>query len=94
MKRYLNRLIKNVATLEFKLNEINENLGDNNNYLDNSEEANVNDISWFQWSANIYENAQQLAINCTEGTAINACYNPDFAKTLKTYLTLVLSLRS
>lgn len=86
MKRYLNRLIKNVATLEFKLNEINENLGDNNNYLDNSEEANVNDISWFQWSANIYENAQQLAINCTERTAINACYNPDFAKTLKTYL--------
>lgn len=25
-------------------------------------------------------------MNCTEGTAINACYNPDFAKILKTRL--------
>jgi len=82
--RYLNTLIKSTIIPELS-SEIDENLFSHD--TDSSEEADKKDISdWFQWSANIYDNAKQLAINCTEGTVINACFNPDFANIMKTRL--------
>jgi len=82
--RYLNTLIKNAIMIELS-NEIDENLFSND--TDSSKEADKKDISdWFQWSANIYDNAKQLAINCIEGIVINACFNPEFANIMKTRL--------
>lgn len=79
--RYLNALIKTIPAPEIS-DEINENT--DRDETDKLEDQNTSD--WFQWSANIYDNALRLAMNCTEGTAINACYNPDFAKIMKTRL--------
>jgi len=81
--RYLNTLIKSAIIPELS-SEIDENLFSNDT---DSSEADKKDISaWFQWSVNIYDNAKQLAINCTEGTVINACFNPEFANMMKTRL--------
>lgn len=82
--QYLNTIIKSVTIPELT-SEMDEDLFDND--TNNSEEADDKDIfDWFQWSANIYDNAKQLAINCTEGTIINACFNPEFASMMKTRL--------
>lgn len=80
--RYLNALIKTIPAPEIS-DEINENTDRDELETDKLEED-QNTSDWFQWSANIYDNALRLAMNCTEGTAINACYNPDFAKIMKT----------
>lgn len=85
--RYLNTIIKNASAPE--ISEISDDIDENNNRdeIDKLKEADDQDNSdWFQCSANIYDNAERLAVNCTEGTAINACYNPEFAKMMKTRL--------
>lgn len=80
--QYLNNLIKDIPT-HYPLHEINEN--DEIDEIDGPEEINNQDASdWHEWSTNIFDKAKQLALNCTEGTTMNACYNPDFAKILKT----------
>lgn len=57
------------------------------NEVDFSEEVDIQDASdWVQWNANIYDNVQQVVVNCTEKTAINACYNLNFTKLIKTCL--------
>lgn len=61
--QYLNTTIKSVATPELS-NDTDESL--HNNYTSDSEEVNNKEPSnGFQWSANIFENVKQLAINCT-----------------------------
>lgn len=82
--KYLNAIIKT-----FSAPEISDKLdtdSDEVNNLNLEEDDDQNISRWFQWSANIYDNAIRLAMKCTEGTAINACYNPDFAKIMKTRL--------
>lgn len=82
--QYLNNIIKTVSAPEIdEINEITDR-DEIEKLEDDDDQTNASD--WFQWSSNIYDNAIQLAMNCTEGTAINACYNPDFAKIMKTRL--------
>lgn len=87
--KYLNSMIKGIEAPDFS-NEENENLESND--WEDSDDQNSSD--WFQWSANIYDNANKLARNCTEGTAINACFNPPFASVLKTRLMPYVTLWS
>lgn len=76
-------MIRAVAAPDFS-NEMHE---DDRNDADDWEELDDKDASdWFEWSANIYDNANKLALNCTEGTSINACFNPRFAAMIKTRL--------
>lgn len=77
----MNALIKTILAPEIS-DEINENT--DRDETDKLEDQNIS--NWFQWSVNIYDNALRLAMNCIEGTAINACYNPDFTKIMKTRL--------
>lgn len=89
--RYLNNIIKCVPAPEVS-KERDENLDCNE--TDCPEEVDSNTFDWFQWSANIYDNAQRIAVNCTEGIVINACYNPDFAAVMKTRLMPYVALWS
>lgn len=90
---YLNTIIKGTPPMLDILNENNEDL--DNNDIDDPEEANKQCASdWIQLAINIYDSAKRLADNCTEGTAINACYNPELAKIIKTRLIPYLPLWS
>lgn len=74
--QYLNNIIKCAPESAYEvLDDQNENL--DRNETDNSD--------WFEWSAKIYDNAQQIAVNCI-GITMNACYNPDFAAEVKSRL--------
>lgn len=88
--QYLNNIINCVSIPEIA-NETNEN--QDHNEVDFPEEVDIQDGSdWVQWSANMYDNAQRIAVNCTEETTIKACYNPNFAKLIKTRLIPYLVL--
>lgn len=97
--QYLNNMIKYIPEIEI-VDEIGENRETDclTISMDLSEtdcpEVSADISNWFHWSANIYDKAQQIAINCIEGTAINACYNPDFAITIKTHLIPYVALWS
>lgn len=93
--RFLNNLIKGVRAPEVS-NEVNESFDRNEtDNVDDFEEANAqNAFDWVEWSIDIFNKAQQIAVNCTEGTAINACYNPNLAKIIKTRLMPYLVLWS
>ncbi|KAK4887260.1 hypothetical protein RN001_003531 [Aquatica leii] len=57
--RYLNAIIKTVSAPE---------IPDDTNYkidTDQFEDGDQSTSNWFQWSANIYANAKQIAMNCT-----------------------------
>lgn len=90
--RYLNNIIKCEL-----VSEVSGKTNENFDYkeINIEEETDYQDASdWIQWSANIYDNAQHIADNCVEGTAINACYNPNFANKTKTRLMPYLALWS
>lgn len=93
--QYLNTIIKCVPAPEAS-NEKEENLEEieNCNETHCPEEVDQDTSDWFQWSANIYDNAQRVAVNCIEGTSINACYNPEFAAIIKTRLMPYVALWS
>ena len=87
--QYLNGIIKDNNIIETNNtcdNNNNENSETQSFSNDNSSyEENCN-TSWLEWSNSIWDFAQKVAKNSEYDSIINACYNPDFAKQIKTRL--------
>lgn len=87
--QYLNGIIKGNNIIE------TNNTCDNNNNKNSETQSFSNDnssyeencnTSWLEWSNSIWDFAQKVAKNSEYGNIINACYNSDFAKQIKTRL--------
>ena len=63
-----------------RIQKLNHNSNDNS-----SHEENCN-TSWLEWSNSIWDFAQKVAKNSEYGSIINAFYNLNFAKQIKTLL--------
>lgn len=88
--QYLNGIIKD----NVNINEIETIINDNNESSENdfltddlpNEEINSDLTDWIKWSDFVLNSAKKIAENATCGNVINACYNPEFAKQLRTRL--------
>lgn len=60
---------------------------DNENDIQN---LNSNNSNWTNWNATLFHSVTLLAAESNNGCTINACYNPELAKQLRTRLIPLL----
>lgn len=88
--QYLNNLIKDNITndkIETIINnDTNEEVSEPSINNFNNHEKNFDITDWTHWSDTVLESAQKIAEKSEYGSIINACYNPKFAKQMKTRL--------
>lgn len=86
--QYLNNIIKG------NINNKTETIINDNNSDDNQEiepltddmKMNSDNTDWIEWSNSILDAAKRIADESEHGNIINACYNPEFVKQVKTRL--------
>ncbi|EFN79296.1 hypothetical protein EAI_06946 [Harpegnathos saltator] len=86
----LNKTIEGVS-----LKEIEDNVEEfNNDKVSETSDAEDDgiDTDWQMWTNRLYQNAENMGKKSTNGSIINACYNPDFANCLKKQLIPYLPL--
>lgn len=91
--QYLNNMIKGDLNIKIEAiinndDEEIESFNDNdfNNEINNDNYKRNSDTDWVNWSNSVLESAKNIANESEHGNIINACYNPEFAKQVKTRL--------
>jgi len=86
--QHLNNIIKDHINNEMET-IINDN-SDENQEIDklSIDDTNMNshNADWMEWSNSILDSAKRIADESDNGNIINACYNPEFVKQVKTRL--------
>lgn len=89
--QYLNNIIKgyiNIDTVEATINDNDDIDEEATSFINDNDEdkGNCDASDWLQWSNLLWDSAQKIAEDSEDGSIFNACYNPEFAKQIKTQL--------
>lgn len=89
--QYLNNIIKDVDINNKIKTDISDDDDENPevvSFIDDfsNHETNSNATDWIEWSNSVLDAAKKIAEISKNGNIINACYNPEFAKQIRTRL--------